>query len=81
MVGAHVYVCVCVCVCVRSTRRAGNCHNPAFSLSEKWQEGPGDGKCSKEVNLHASSVVGHQRDLSIPNIHTHASVINKPPQI
>jgi len=36
---------------------------------------------SKEVDFHASSVVGHEGELSIPNIHTQSSVIYKPPQI
>lgn len=67
-----------MCMC---TWRAGDGHNPAFSLSEKGQEGSGDMEGSKEVDLHASSVVGNEGELSIPNIHTQSSVIYKPPQI
>lgn len=59
----EVQQCVSVYVCGHCARtsRAGDGDNTSSRVSQQRQEALGDAQCSKEVDLHAASIVGHQR--------------------
>lgn len=75
-------LCVCVCVWTSQTHTGGtgDGHNASLGLSQQWQEGLGDAQRAEEIDLHAPTVVGHQRQLDFSEVHAHAGVIHQSPQ-
>lgn len=67
-------------MCRTHTGRAGDGDDATFGLSQQWQEALGDGQGTKEVDLHAAAIVGHQRQLGISKVYTHSSIIDQTPQ-
>lgn len=75
-----IFVCVCVWTSQTHTGGTGDGHNASLSLSQQRQEGLGDAQRAEEIDLHAPTVVGHQRQLDFSEVHTHAGVIHQSPQ-
>lgn len=59
---------------------AGDVDDASFGLSQQRQEAPGDTQCPKEVDLHAATEVGHQRQLYVTKVHAHPCVVHQTPQ-
>lgn len=75
-----IFVCVCVWTSQTHTGGTGDGHNASLGLSQQRQEGLGDAQRAEEIDLHAPTVVGHQRQLDISEVHAHAGVIHQSPQ-